>query len=242
MPGHHHAILVALALACGSPLTMRAQDRCIRDAEGYCVDLRLASAAFGYSSAGIGHLSSGKPDRVLQGLNLRFDVHILSLVLRHLPVATYDALYADATFGKMTSAPLSYAGVQESTGLGMPFTYGYSFLAGIRSSAVALLGGLGYEYWAHDIGGSTMKNSAMPFLARLELGRTKPIVVMGWYAGGARGVQGARIDVPLYRRLNLTAMYWRADGTTELITTPNNTVETATARMLMLGFRTAEIR
>jgi len=242
MHTHRHAVLIAVALACGSPLTMRAQDRCVRDAAGFCVDLRVTSAGFGYSSAGIGHLSSGKPDRVLQGLNLRFDVHILSLILRRLPVATYDALWVDASFGKMTSTPLSLGGVQESTGLGMPFSYGYSFLAGIRSSAVALLGGLGYEYWAHDIGGATMKNSAMPFLARLELGSRKPVVVMGWYAGGAKGIAGARIDVPFWRGLDLTAMYWRADGTTELITTPNNTVETATARMLMLGFRTAEIR
>jgi len=76
----------------------------------------------------------------------------------------------------------------------------------------------------------------------LELGRRKPIVVMGWYAGGAKGVAGGRIDVPFWRGIDLTATYWRADGTTELITTPNNTVETATARMLMIGFRTAEIR
>jgi hypothetical protein len=233
--------VAVLALAGGLPAAASAQQRCVRSAWGSCVDLRVTSAAVGYGAARVGALSSGSPDRVLQGLDMRFDVHILSLLLRRLRVATYDALYVDATFGKMTSRPLSLGGVEEANGFDVAYSYGYQFLAGVRGAGVALLGGVGYLNWGHDIGGTMMKNTATPVVARLEVGRAKPVVLMGWYAGSDR-MAGARIDVPFFRRLDLTAVFWRAKGTTELITTPNGMLEAATATTLVVGFRTAEIR
>jgi hypothetical protein len=66
-------------------------------------------------------------------------------------------------------------------------------------------------------------------------------VLTGWTALSGAALVGGRLDVPLFRRLNLTAMYWRADGTAEVWSNPG-VREPARAGMLMLGVRSAELR
>ena len=217
-----------------------AQERC--DHPGFCTDLRVLSAVVGYGSARIGGLDT-IPDQVMQGLNVRMDLHILSLVLHGLPLRTYDALFADVSYGPRTSDTLHglFPGdVQEKTGF--QATFGYQFLVGKDLGAVALLGGLGVEEHYHAIGGSTLDGKSTPFIARLELGGRKPIVVTAWHAVSGDALNGARIDVPFFRRMNLTAMYWQADGQADIFSNPSSNKLAAKARLLVIGFRTAEIR
>jgi hypothetical protein len=198
-------------------------------------DLRILSAALGYGAARITGLGT-TPDRAMQGFYIRTDVHILSLILRNLPVATYDALYVDLTYGKMTSDPLTYLNMPEGTS-NLVYSAGYTFLAGVRKPSLAVLGGLSFQTFTHFIGDSEMDGHGTPVTARVELGSRRKIVLMGW---GGSGMLGGRIDVPLFRRLNATASYWQADGTAKPWDTGVNTP--ATANMLIIGFRTAEVR
>jgi hypothetical protein len=210
-------------------------------AQSQKADLRVLSAVIGYGSARITGLDT-IPDQVMQGLNVRMDLHILSLVLHGLPLRTYDALFADVSYGLRTSDSLHglFPGdVQPKTGF--QATFGYQFLAGPRLSGIALLGGLGFEQHYHDIGGSTVNGKSTPLVARLEIGGHKPIVVTGWHAVGGDVLNGARIDVPFFRRLNLTAMYWQADGQADVWSNPSNAKVPAKARLLVIGVRTAEL-
>lgn len=211
---------------------------CISTGKCYYVDLRVVSAGFGYGMGTIGGLGT-TPDRTMRGLNLRLDVHILSLALRKLPIATYDALFTDMTWGKMSSDPLMYFSSAESDNA-MPLTFGYHFLVGLRRESFGVLGGLGYRHFDHDIGDTFMSGSSTPVTARLELGRKKPIVATAW--AGRNGMMGAHVDVPFFRRLNISAQYWQADGTAEPSNQPTGTEVKARARLLMFGFRTAEVR
>ena len=206
------------------------------------VDLRVASGQFGYGFARIAGLGS-VPDQVARGFNARLDVHIVSLML-NLPVRTYDALFADATYGSLASDTLRglFPGdVQPRHGFS--YQFGYQFLAGVQRSGVAVLGGLGWQEFYHDIGGSTMSGSSTPLIARVEIGGRRAIVVTGWKSVSGAATVGARIDVPFFRRLNLTAMYWQSDGMADLWSRgANDPLSPAKARMLVFGVRSAEIR
>jgi len=231
-------LLVALFATTGKAV---AQSLCANPTHCTAADMRVLSAVIGYGSARIGGLDT-IPDQVMQGLNVRFDVHIVSLLLKGLPLRTYDALFADVSYGRRTSDSLHglFAGdVQPTTGF--QATFGYQFLAGRRLSGITLLGGLGVEEHYHDIGGSTVHGKSTPLVARLEIGGRKPIVITGWHALGGDALNGARIDVPFFRRLNLTAMYWQADGKADVWSSSSNTKVPATARLLVIGFRTREL-
>lgn len=231
------AIVLGALLATAG--TAAAQERCAHP--GFCTDLRVLSAVLGYGSARIGGLDT-IPDQVMQGLNVRIDVHIVSLLLKDLPLRTYDALFGDLSYGHRTSDSLPglFAGdVQPTTGF--QATFGYQFLAGPRLSGIALLGGLGVEEHYHDIGGSTVNGKSTSLVARLELGGRKRIVITGWHAVGGDALNGARIDVPFFRRLDLTAMYWQADGMADVFSNPSSTKLAAKARLLVIGFRTREL-
>ena len=226
-------LLVALTAA-----PARAQTGCPE--HHYCftptTDMRILSAVFGYGAATIGDLGAGTADRTMRGFNIGMDVHILSLALHNLPVATYDALSLDLTYGKMTSTPLTYLSTAEDNST-MPLTFGYTFLAGVRRAGISVLGGFTYRKFNHDIGATSMSGSSTPITARVELGSgPRQIVLTGW----AGGMVGGRIDVPFFRRLNATAVYWQANGTAEPWNQPQGTQAAAKAKMLMIGFRTAE--
>jgi len=208
---------------------------------GYCVDFRALSAVLGYGAARITNI--GVPDRVMRGVNARIDVHIVSLVLRRLPIRTYDALIGDVTYGRRTSDSLHglFPGDVEGTN-GFQATFGYQFLAGAKiAGPVALLGGLGWEERYTDIGGTTLSASSTPVIARLEVGERKRIVVTAWHAVGGDASDGARIDVPFFHRLNLTGMYWRTDGVADVWSSPSNTKVPGRGRLLVLGVRTREM-
>lgn len=228
-------LLGAVVIAAAVP-SLSAQ--CART--GTCVDFRVLSAVIGYGSARITDI--GVPDRVMQGLNARIDVHILSLLLRRLPIRTYDALIADVSYGRRTSDSLTglFPGDVEGTN-GFQATFGYQFLAGVQRSGIAVLGGLGKETRYADIGGTTLDASSTPFIARVEVGGRRPIVVTGWHALSGDKVDGARIDVPFFRRLNLTAMYWKGDGQADVWNSTSNNTIPAHGQMLVIGFRTAEM-
>jgi len=225
-----------LALGSAGPVTAQ----CSRP--GYCVDLRALSAVIGYGSARITNLGS-TPDRVMQGVNTRIDVHIVSLLLRGLPVRTYDALIGDFTYGRRTSDSLPglFAGDVEGA-TGFQATFGYQLLAGGELGGVTLLGGLGWQEYYHDIGGTTMSGTSIPLVARVEIFQRKPIVVTAWKSMSGDPATGARVDVPFFRRLMLTAAYWRADGSADVWNNPSNTKTPGRASLLVLGFRTAELQ
>ena len=83
-------LVVAAVLLTMPAAAAQNEPGCIRSGKCYFVDLRVISAGFGYGMGTIADLGS-TPDRTMRGLNLRLDVHILSLVFRKLPIATYDA-------------------------------------------------------------------------------------------------------------------------------------------------------
>src|SRR5207302_9008036 len=117
--------------------------------------LRVLSAVVGVGTARITDI--GVPDRTMRGLNVRADVHILSLLFRGLPIRTYDALTGDVTYGRRTSDSLPglFAADKEGTN-GLQATFGYQFLAGGELHGVAILGGLGRQQHYSDIGGTTL--------------------------------------------------------------------------------------
>lgn len=225
-------VLIALCLSTAAATSTASAQRANQ------ADLRILTAALGYGAAHITGLGT-TPDRAMQGFNIRTDVHILSLILHNLPVATYDAAFVDLTYGKMTSDPLLFLTTPEGTST-LLYAFGYTFLAGIRKPSLTVMGGLTYQGFNHGIGDSNMDGKGTAVTGRAEFGGRRKIVLMGW-AGGS-GMMGGRLDVPLFRRLNATAMYWKADGTAEPWDQPQGTQVPATANMLMIGFRTAEIR
>ena len=207
------------------------------------VDLRVASGEIGYGSARIAGLGTVR-DQVAHGLNARLDVHIVSLLLRNLPVRTYDALFGDVTYGSLASDTLHglFPGDAQPR-QGLSYLFGYQFLAGVQRPGVAVLGGLGWQEFYHDIGGSTMSGTSTPLIARVEIGGRRPIVVTGWKSVSGAATVGARVDVPFFRRLNLSAMYWQTDGLADLWSRGiNDPLSPAKARMLVVGVRSAEIR
>ena len=204
------------------------------------VDLRLLSAGFGYGAGRITDLASGTPNRAMMGLNLRLDVFILSRI-KGLPFATYDALFTDMTWGKRTGDPLRFGTLDEDNSA-MPFVIGYHFVAGLRRNGVAVMGGLGYQHFDHDIGGTLMSGSATPITGRVEVGENGRLVAMAWVAPGSKGMMAARVDLHVFRNLNLMASYWQAKGIAQPWDQPTGTEVSATASMFVVGFRTAELR
>src|SRR3954465_15910151 len=95
------------AAVAAMPVIARAQSCGPSSARGACADqkLHMGSAAVGYGMTSITGLGA-VPDRAMSGVNLHYDLHLLSLVLHSLPIRTYDAFYIDVTYGRMTSAPL----------------------------------------------------------------------------------------------------------------------------------------
>jgi hypothetical protein len=237
--GHARTDTIVKRIACVLGVTLVAAGA----AQAQEVDLRIATGQFGYGFARIAGLGS-VPDQVARGFNARLDVHIVSLMLRNLPVRTYDALFGDVTYGSLASDTLHglFSGdVQPRHGLS--YLYGYQFLAGVQRSGVAVLGGLGWQEFYHDIGGSTMSGTSTPLIARVEIGGRRAIVVTGWKSVSGAATVGARVDVPFFRRLNLTAMYWQSDGMADLWSRgANGPLSRANARMLVVGVRSAEIR
>ena len=225
------ALLVAL-----SAVPARAQcnfsDNCITIQR--TTNLKILTANFGYGAGTIGDLGAGTADRTMRGFNIGMDLHILGLALHELPIAVYDALSLDLTYGKMTSTPLTYLTQPEDNST-LPFTFGYTLLAGVRRNAISVLGGFTYRHYNHDIGSTTMSGSTTPLTARVELGTGRQIVLTGW----AGGMTGGRVDVPFFRNLNLSATYWQVSGSA----VPWNlgSQVAAKAKMLLIGFRTAEI-
>jgi hypothetical protein len=226
------AALLAAAIAAPARAQCNFSDHCITISR--TTDMRILSADFGYGAAAIGGLGA-TPDRTMRGFNIGMDVHILSLALHNvLPFAVYDALSVDLTYGKMTSTPLLYLSQPEDNST-LPFTGSYSFLAGVRRQAIGVLAGFTIKKFNHDIGGTSMSGSSTPITARVELGSGPRQIVLTGMAGG---MTGARIDVPFFRRLNLSAAYWQADATA--VPWSTNSAVPAKAKMLLLGFRTAE--
>ena len=234
------ACLFILFLALGTAARLTAQCGVFRTCTDR--DFRAMSAVIGYGSARITNLGS-TPDRVMRGVNARIDVHVVSLLLRGLPFRTYDALIGDFTYGRRTSDSLPglFAGDVEGTN-GFQATFGYQFLAGGQLGGVALLGGLGWQEYYHDIGGTTMSGTSIPLVARVEIGGRKPIVLTGWKSVSGDPATGARVDVPFFRRLLVTAMYWRADGSADVWNDPSGNKTPGRASLLVIGFRTAELR
>jgi hypothetical protein len=208
---------------------------------GNACDLRVLSAVLGYGSARISDI--GVPERVMHGGNARIDLHLASLLLRNLPLRTYDALIADVSYGRRTSSELTglFPGDVEG-GTGFQATFGYQFLAGKQFGGVALLGGLGVEERYTDIGGTTLSGRSTPLIARVELGARRPIVLTAWQALNGDHTTGGRVDVPFFRRLNLTAMAWRADGQADVWNDTSGNKIAARGTLLVLGVRTAEVR
>ncbi len=229
------ACAVLLAVHAAAPPPARAQ--WVRSEPA---DLRIATAAVGYGSARITDIGI-VPDRIMAGLNMRADLHVLSLLLRNLPIRTYDAAFIDYTYGRMTSDPLLFL-TEEEDRSNVVFGAGYQFLAGLDLGGLAVLGGPGWQQFTHDIGGSSMNGSATSAMARLEVGRRRHLVATGWLGMSGDKTAGARVDVPFFRRLNLTAMYWQSDGAAEVWTSQPGVMTPASARMLMVGVRSAEMR
>jgi hypothetical protein len=157
------------------------------------------------------------------------------LALRRLPFRVHDALYMDVATGRMSSDPLSdIIGDEDDDSFSVDF--GYHLLAGQQVGPVALMGGLGWQSAGYTIGGTSLDGSAKQIVVRAEYGR---IVFTGFLPRGGHSSTGARLDVPFFRRLNLTAMLWTHEGE---IDSAFLTSGTASSTTLMLGVRTAEIR
>jgi hypothetical protein len=229
--------VVALLLAVTHP-ALAQTSICVRE-DGKCAaaDLRTGSAAFGYGSASITSLG-GVPDRVMTGVALHYDLHLLSLILRGLPIRTYDAVYADVIYGRMTSTPLKDNIGDEDTSA-FPWTLGYHFLVGKDFSGFSLLGGVGYQEFTYSIGGSMLDGKAHPLIARAEVGSRRRLVLTGMKGGGDNELTLARVDLPFWRGFNVTAQYSATSGKVDLF---NNAPRNAKTRAVMLGLRTAEIR
>ena len=204
-----------------------------------CEDRHLATGTLGYGSARIVDLGT-VPDRVMRGVNARLDLRILPIFVRHLPVVTHDALFADFTYGPNTSEKVPSV-LTEPT-VGTQVTFGYELLLGGQIQGVTLLGGLGVRHYAHRIGSAKMIDTSTPLIARLEVGGRRRIVVTVWRAFRRDAVTGGRVDLPVTRPLNLSVMYWQADGSATLFLTPTTTVRPASARTLTVGLRTVQRR
>jgi len=234
----------ALALLFAVPHRASAQDSDGNPCVDYSTDrhcatqqLRMGSAAVGYGTSSITDLGS-VADREMTGVNLHYDLHLLSLLLHGLPVLTYDAVTLDMTWGRMSSKPLQdNIGPEDNSAL--PWVVGYQFLAGKDLGGIVVLGGLGWQSFTYSIGGSTLDGSTRPLIARVEVGGRRRLVLTGMKSISGNESQGARIDVPFFRRLNLTAQYSSVSGRVDLF---NNTPRDAKARSILLGVRSAELR
>ena len=204
-----------------------------------CEDPHLMTGTLGYGSARIVDLGT-VPDRVLRGVNARLDVRILPILVRHLPVVTHDALFGDFTYGSNTSEKVP--SVRPEPTVGTQITFGYELLAGGQARGVTVLGGLGWRRYTHRIGSVKMIDSSMPLIARVEAGGRRRIVVTVWRAFRRDAVTGGRVDLPITRPLNLSVMYWQADGSATVFLTPTTEVRPASARTLTVGLRTVQRR
>lgn len=200
-------------------------------------DLRIGSAAVGYGPQAITGLGGGVEDRQGSAVHLYFDVKLLSLLARNLPFRVHDALYMGLANGSMTSEPLSDAIGPESDGL-FSMDFGYRLMAGKQlGPRLAVLGGLGWQTSSYEVGRTALDGSAKTIVLRAEYGS---FVLTGFLPRGGDKSSGARLDVPFFRRLNLTAMLWTQDGTIDSAFIPSGTRASSTT--MMVGVRTAEIR
>lgn len=230
-----NAKVLVLALSClATARGSRAQ--CISPE---CAGFRVATGALGYGSARITNLGT-VPNRVMHGLNARLDLRILPLFVRHPPVLTHDALFADFTYGTNTSDTVPST-LPEAT-IGSQLTFGYELLVGGQVKEVTLLGGLGWHRYRHHIGSTKMTDTFTPLVARLEVGSRRRVVVTAWHAFRPAPMTGARFDLPFTRPFNLTAMYWQADGSAKFFFNYPTTVRPGRARMMMVGLRTVQHR
>lgn len=228
-------VVVALALLLGSG-ELAAQRVCgpLRCEKP---DLRIGSASVGYGPQAITGLDGGVEDRQGSAVHLGFDLKLLSLLLRTAPIRVYDALSVGLATGSMTSEPLSDVIGEESDGL-FSMDFGYRLMAGKQfSPRVALLGGLGWQTSSYEVGRTALDGSAKTIVVRAEYGS---FVLTGFLPRGGDKSSGARLDVPFFRRLNLTAVLWTQDGTIESAFIPSGTKASSTT--MMLGVRTAELR
>src|SRR4051812_26805193 len=87
------------AAVAAMPVIARAQSCDPSSGRGECAEktLRMGSAAVGYGMTSITGLGV-VPDRAMAGVNMHYDLHLLSLVLHSLPIRTYDAFYIDITY------------------------------------------------------------------------------------------------------------------------------------------------
>jgi hypothetical protein len=198
-------------------------------------DLSIVSAAVGYELQAITGLDGGVEDRRGSAIYLYTDVKILSLALRRLPIRVHDALYLDLATGRMSSEPLTDVIGPEDTDI-FSFDFGYHLMAGKQVGPVALMGGLGWQSASYTVGSTSLDGSARQFVVRAEYG---PIVFTGFLPRGGHASSGARLDLPFFRRLKLTAMLWTHEGE---IDSAFLTSGTASSTSLMVGVRTAEIR
>jgi hypothetical protein len=213
-----------------------AQSRCIYGTAGcYDVDLRAMSAAIGYEMQAITGMQ-GYDDRRGSAIYMSYDIKLLSLLLREAPFRVYDGLFIGISAGRMSSTPISSPALGDEDTDSFSWDFGYQLLAGTRVGPVALLGGLGWRSADYTVGGTTLSGNTQQLVVRAEYGR---IVFMGYLPFSGAASTGARLDIPFFRRLNLTGMLWTQDGTTDSgwIPVPLK----ASSTRLMVGVRTAEM-
>ncbi len=232
--------LVALTSLVGSS---SAGAQCRPTARTYCADPLLFTAALGYVQGRVADLGS-VPNREMTGFNVRADLHVISFIFKDtkLPFRLSDALFIDATMGRMTTDTLPGGLFGAESTSGFSYGFGFQFLAGKQLGRFAVLGGLGRKGYSHEVGGAIMDGSTTPLIARLEIGRAKPIFLTASTSVAGDESIGARVDVPLFRRINATVDYWRIEGAAELWNTATTAKRPATANMLMVGIRTRELK
>jgi hypothetical protein len=232
--------LVLVAIITGG-IVSDASAQCRETVNRYCADPLLFTVAVGYAKASIRDFGT-VPNRDMAGFNARADLHIISFLLRNKnwKLRISDAITADATMGSMSSDTLP--GTQEGT-MSNNLDFGLQFLAGWQLGKFAVLGGLRRLQYSHEIGNTLMEGSTTPLVARLEIGRSKPIFVTAHTSIAGDKSNGARVDIPLFRRLNATVDYYTIKGIAEVgMISTNPPRGPATAQLLMIGVRTRELK
>lgn len=220
---------LALWLACVLTLTLSfsradAQLRCgptVRLQCGSITEMNpYMGATLGYSTGAIGDLGFA-PDREWWGVNVGVNLRILSwltsggdsgFVLWDLLSLETDAL------GKMTSDTLAYYGNGPVQGYERPhqwsWGFGYRLMAGVSSGRVALVGGVRWEDFNHEVGSMVMDGSTLPLAARLAFAPfSVPVIVEGAYSvGGENKMRSVSVDLPFLGRAHIGATYDRVEG------------------------------
>lgn len=234
-------LLAAAALVAAAGVPLGAQVRCIMGTKGcYDVDLVTMSAAVGYATQSVGGLQGGVPDREMGGAYLYYDVKLLALLLRNAPVRVYDAAHIGIAVGSMSTPPLSDGFLGDEEASSFSWDFGYEVLAGKKVGPVTVLGGLAWRSYSSHVGETLFDGTSQNLAARVEWGSRKPIVAMAYLPFGGRNSMGARIDIPFFRNLNITAAALKQDGKADSPWLPSPMDAKSTT--LLLGFRSRELR